>query len=639
MGNREPEIVTLIRLRQGTLPQADGLRLREELATDEDVRAKWRLLCERLDAVSSVVLPVDVSEETVAAFVDGCLDEGAAATVEARCWSEPALLREATAACEARYSLGDAPTVPANVTERLQSVMAEALESTAASVESPAGNNGSASTVVDGRTNDRSTALASPAKRDEGDATNTTSPRPGRGRIWWAVGSLTAMVVVGAALLLIQRDGTNREGETIVQPAPSPGPTDGLPVAPSPENPPPADDRDPEESAPSSSIADVAPSPGPPTKPLDPFVPPMAAEEAGTPLESNERPVRIEWTRVSGLLLRRDPTVDRWQGIHAEAVAAGGEQGPARLMTLPGSWAEGETADGARIVLDADAEVRLELRRGEHLQLSLECERGQAAFEQLEKGDAVVVRAQEEQWSAEAVEAGTSLGVVRADAGLELHVFAGGAKVGRTQIREGFAVVLATGPLVPQRAVRQSEAWRFRPAEPFPLRHDVVEQLLASDDVLARLDAWEDRRTESLATRMALAIDPVTRVPRMAMSTSESDRVATIEWLMHASRRDSRAETVWAALGQGPLRQANVAVRPWLQMIRQPQSVGVAELRQMVTGLGPGQPLFVRQTAIYALRQITGRPLREYTPDQPTRAGISAVSQQVRQFQNRRRPP
>ena len=577
----------------------------------------------------------------MAAFVDGCLDDRAAATIEARCWSEPSLLREAAAACEARYSIGDAASVPANVTERLLTVVTEGLGLADTSVESSLKCNGTESTAAGGRTGDQLAAPALPAERNEPVATITTSQelQSRRGRIWWIVASLTAMATVSAGLLLTQWNGRNREGKTIVQPTPVPAPTNGTPAVPSSSEPPLTEERDRVESLPPSSIAEVAPPPDTNADSLDPIVPLLTSEEAGSSSLPNGRPVAIEWTRVTGLLLRRDPSTDRWQGIHAEAVAADDGHGPARLMTLPGSWAEGETAEGTRIVLDADADVRLELRRKEYLQFTLECERGQAAFEQLKKGDAVVVRIQEEQWSAEAIEEGTALGLVTADTGLELHVFAGEAKVGRTQIRKGFAVVLSTGPLVPQRAVRQSEAWRFRPAEPFPLRREAVEQLLASDDVLARLDAWEDRRTESLARRMALAVDPVTRIPRMAMSTSESDRLATIEWLVHASGRDSRVETVWEALGQGPLRQANVTVRPWFQMVRQPQSVGVAELRQMVTGLGPGQPIFVRQTAIYALRQITGRPLREYSAEQPSRAGISAVSQQVRQFQNRRRPP
>ena len=112
MGKREPEVVTLIRLRQGSLPPADGLRLREELAMDEGIRAKWRLLGEQLETGSTVGLPVDVPAETVAGFVDGRLDESAAAIIEARCWSDPALLREAAAACEARYPIGDAAAVP-----------------------------------------------------------------------------------------------------------------------------------------------------------------------------------------------------------------------------------------------------------------------------------------------------------------------------------------------------------------------------------------------------------------------------------------------------------------------------------------------------------------------------------------------
>jgi hypothetical protein len=641
MGVRQPEIVTLIRLRQGSLSHADGLRLREELATDGSVRTKWRLLCERLDSDSSLVLPVNVSEETVAAFVDGRLDEDAAANIEARCWSEPALLRETAAACEAQYAIGDAESVPPNVTARLQTVVAEALGLTDSAVENSARRNGSASTVTVGRTNDRSLALTLPAEPKESVAIITTSPQPQprRGRMWWVVASLTAMVVVGVALLLIQRSGTNRKGQMVVQPAHPPGPTDESQDDPLSGEPRLAEDRDQVENLTPSSIADVAPTPGATTDSLDPVAPLVATEAAASHSPPSDRPVAIEWTRVSGLLLRRDPSTGRWQGIHAEAVAGAEEQGPARLMTLPDSWAEGETVEGNRIVLDADAEVRLELRRDEHLQLTIECERGQAAFEQLEKGDTVVVRIKEGGWSAESVEEGTSLGLVPGDAGLKLHVFSGGAQIGRTRIREGFAVDLSTGPLVPERAVRFSEAWRFRPAEPFPLKRDVVEQLLAGDDVLAQLDAWNDRRTESLTTRMALAIDPVTRVPRMAMSASESDRVASIQWLVHASEHDSRVEAVWAELRQGPLRQANVSPRPWLQMVRDPQSVGVAELRQMITGLGPGQPIFLRQAAIYALRQITGRPLREYSIEQPSRAGISAVSQQVRQFQNRRRLP
>jgi len=73
MPEREPELITLIRLRQGSLPQAEGLRLRELLALKEDLRWKWRRLAEQLDAPSPGKASANISAESIAAFVEGNL--------------------------------------------------------------------------------------------------------------------------------------------------------------------------------------------------------------------------------------------------------------------------------------------------------------------------------------------------------------------------------------------------------------------------------------------------------------------------------------------------------------------------------------------------------------------------------------
>lgn len=643
MPGREPELVTLIRLRQGSLPPAEGLRLRERLAMKEDLRGKWRRLAEHLDAPWPLTQPPDISEETIAAFVEGQLDVDGTGQFEARCWSEPALIHETAAACAARFAAFDDVPIPPQVASRLQTLLEQHLtldDHRPSRLIAAGQRNGTTSSVTSGHTDDPAQTDAVADRSDERAAVHPGEydgrlPRSGRLRL--IAVSLAVTTLVGGAFILLHRGAPPEDQANLAQRElkPSPeqrGPSERQPLDPTlPETP----DRI--VPSPPESVVEAPSDPAGVSTPHNSATEPMAPDSVEPRTGASERPAEIAWTDISGLLLSHDRSRQQWRGIHAlsHLPAAPGE--PQHLMTLPKSWAAGDISGGARLILDEDTRASYELLIGDSLRAVIDVARGRTAIEQLQIGDVLVVQHGDRGWPVRIDQKDTSVVLRVSEAGLELHVLTGEVAISRTTIRDGSGVHLRPEGLEVQRAAVRTTTWRHRPQDAFPLQRELVQRLLESADVLATLDGWDDRRTQPFVRRLALAIDPVDRIPGYAAAADEADRIAAIEWLVHVPPSDERVTAAWTRLEQGPLRQTNLIVRPWFALAGQPRSATVRDLQQLVAGLNPQQPVFVRQSAIYFLRQITGRPLREYSAGQPTRAGISAVSQQVRQFQTRRR--
>lgn len=642
MPQTDAHLLTLIQLLEGMLPAEQGAAVRERLAEDADLREHFRLLSEAVEPPTS---PADAESldfrdlETAAAFVEGRLTTDEAAEFESRCWRSPSLLRETVAAFRATMSVPSDVAIPHGVRERMFDVIGTELGRHPIVPSDDAKTNGRPLRERSGRTATRKR----PMRRNGSlppvpqQAASPSSPAGSRRTLTATiVGTVVLLAIAAVAIIVSNRDPDADSKPTAKTNGQSPNDVvrendDHGPVPrksyvpdPGPSYPPPK--RDPAIAKRPQGKRMIDPSPRKPKTP------------AGRVFAT------IHYGDVYGVVGRRSDDAGKWQGVLYSDDGTPDDK-PVTLRTLPTSWMRAKFSTGLEFVLDADSEVRISSRslprEPKTSVIAIDVRRGRVALLGLKRNDRIRLlhaagnREAARRLTMRAMVAATAVGFVRdEETPGDVVVWDGGVDLGSRKVDGGHRFRWNGRQLGrPEKSTGKDE-WRTRPLRRPALRAAFYNRFNRSPDLMRSLAATPrgvSRKDLLAATNLSFSLDPLNAIPAATTSRIEFRRVAALHWLLRADPNRRMTSAVWRRVIRASDPQATkLTLKDWFDAARKKSRVDATQLRKLSVGLGPNQPIFIRQSAIYFFRQITRQPLREYDPDRPTADAIAKVRQIAR---------
>tara|TARA_R110002111_G_scaffold247140_4_gene310141 strand:+ start:35428 stop:37533 length:2106 start_codon:yes stop_codon:yes gene_type:complete len=692
MNQKNTHLLTLIKLLEGRLSDAEGVAVREQMAADSVLLQRWKMLSRIYEQQASPdnASGNDVPDaESVAAFVEERMNADESAVFELNCWRNTATLREVISTWQAAYvdtashsdNQQDAQYV-AQVSQRMR----EFALGQCPPVESAQSADRYFQKIEDrfqpnlnSTTRDSSEAEAGFSEQLSGSGISPPrsirdSRRKAQLQRWiYAAG---AVIVIGFPVYFAFFYNAENRSITKNPEAGSPRP---IPKIPGSETEQPVNDAAVPELAvvPETKKTIPPPQPLPRTIPVTPAMdkknnePPVVAKKGPTVEAVSNLDLQISWTRLSGIIGSRSDATSPWKGILAGAPTSRIEidtEQKLELRTLPFSWLQGKIQSGSggsgpELVLDADSEIQITLRGvknqdetkpGHHTSASLQTIidldliTGKVAISDLQSGDVLKFQDQRQEWLLQVKQAGTSVGFIQLDENRrEIMAFSGEVHVSSTTSEQEISLQAAQMLVMkdqnigaPVRITRK-QRWRTDPPPALKFSKSYLEQMNQSDDLLAALLSAPPGKTglELLAsTNLGFVLDPVASVPQAAYSSSEVQRTAAIEWLVAAKEKPA-ARAVWSKIdAAGNTGSAAPSIRTWFNVAQGKVPLNQQILAELFTGLGAAQPLFVRQCSIHFLRQLSRQRLAEYDANQPSQAAINSVLQKVRRATVNTRP-
>jgi len=635
------DLLMLVRLLEGRLEPAEGVQVRERLAVDKELLIAWRTLARVLEHdVSGGDLRAAelVPPEQMAAFVEGHLERREATDLEQTCWNHPTLLREVVSVFRAVHG-DDSETRPnLAVTQRIGRRMDEIVsrKCSADVAMSRRGNNGASASPIAPR---RSAAKQRTAKRSRQERsrpilTRRASPvaaQNGHRRL-----SAGLIAIAASVLLLLAGWFLFSRRSDSQQPAPGPVVEQRPATAPpapktTPNSPSRADDPSLIVKRPPNGDSSRSPDSG------NDSLSPKRKNPPGSSSQSRLPVAGIDWNRITGIVAARRRDRDLWAGIRSLTGPASTAGDPLIVRTLAGSRIQGRGPRGTDLILDGNSEVRVGVNGTGGPLFDLEPRRGRIAVVNLNPGDQIRYRIGKRVWTVKSQAKKTSLGFTRRKRDSqtwELLAWNGRVMVDAVNLSAGRSLRWDGASFEKPMTLNRQSDWRRTPQPQPGLAVAQIDRCNRSDDLTtALLEATKrgdaSQRTTSL--RLGFALNPVTTVPAAAVSADSGQRTAAINWLLTASEASPVTRQVWSgvktAVGSGGMR---VHLRRWFEAMRNGRKPQTADLARLVHGLGPRQPVFVRQCAIHFLRQTTRLPLAEYNPERPTRAALKSVALKVR---------
>jgi hypothetical protein len=376
------------------------------------------------------------------------------------------------------------------------------------------------------------------------------------------------------------------------------------------QTPPGTTDKKPDESIVSSPALQPKPN-TPPTTPTEP-----------------RAVAQLTWTDVRGLVVRSLDDATTWQSA-AESIRL---DDPARLATLPESWALGKLGKAIEMVLAADSDIEFMVTSDSAPNLELALNRGRVALRDLPVDTLLRFRVASTQFELTVVDRNSSLGVEWHANSPRLVVRAGQVKVNGKTIKSGRQVVWADTGFGPVQPTKGNVAWMQRPDVTTRLPASLLASLKASDDVFATLTelrsnskAPSDARL--IASRWSLALNPTDAAWESLNSPLESMRVQTIEAIVRMSDHDPRLPQVVRAVAAAINdQQAAADMHRWFQLAARRERLAAADAWSMVDSLNHSE-LAARQIAATFLERGTGMRMPGYNPTDAPRARMQGIQQ------------
>ena len=694
MNQQKTHILTLIKLREGHLSDAEGLSVREQLASDSLLLQRWKTLShlyeQQMNSEESVKRnAAAIDAESVAAFVEERMSPDQVREFESVCWNHTESLREVVSAYQAvqgdvssnsisqQYALHAAQTSKRmSDVVKVQCQKVDSVPTTSHYLQKidehsqlPPNSKTPNSSEFEVESVEHLPQRAHSKHRStSGNKRKSQRLR----RIYLAVAVAVIVIAIPVYFGFIQD-----RGNTSITENPVPEPTPALPEAPR------SNTKQPLHSVTVPKLAVV-----PETKPKDdlpqrspkiiPVPPVMDKPDNEQPIVAKKGPklepvtkldLQIDWVRMSGIIGSRTANSLPWKGILADASAKQmANEKHLELHTLPFSWLQGEIksksgSSGPEIVLDADSEIQITMwgvktqRKAKQpdakstsikTMIDLKLIAGKVVFSQLKAGDELQFQDQRQALLVQVKQDGSSIGFIQQDENKqEIMVFAGEVQVTSSSSQQ--AISLNSDQMIAMRnhtfgvplKVAGKQRWRTEPPKSLKLSKSFIDQMNQSDDLLSALLASSAEKVETVlvaSTNLGFALDPVTTVSQAAFSKSEVQRTAAIDWLI-AAKDGSTTRAVWrkinVASNAGP---TTPSIRNWFNIAQRKAPPTQKILLELSAGLGASQPLFVRQCSIHFLRQLTRQRLAEYDPNQPSTAAINSVRQKVRRATGNTRP-
>lgn len=678
MNQQNAHLLRLIQLHEGHLSDAEGVSVREQLATDPVLLRRWKELSSIYDkeiSLSKTEDPEGVGPELVAAFIEQRMSSSEQEEFESACWENAEAIREIISAVQASHADSTAGKLPKEFNQhfeqasrRMQSIAQQQCGSTDHSKESlnyfqkieehqqselPPTANDFTEPEIEGKPLERL-----PITRRQASKRKTVSRRQKQQQQRWVIGTVLVAVVAIAFPVYLALNNKQASIEIPVAKTlplgkqhPSQKSTEATTNNNLVKTQQPEDKKSPTQKLP---IDNSSPAPDSMIKQGD-GKSVIVKQENKTKKSPEKQEMQIVWTQVSGIAGYRNENSLPWKGILSvnNEKKTGSNNVSLIFRTLPSSWMRGKVESGPEVVLDADSIVQLSIHgtssqeqaeqsekqtESIHTMIDLELHAGKIAISLMQAGDEVKVRNAEKEWIFQAKQDDTSIGIIQLENKTQQAVtFSGEVQVSQVALnknvalKSSHAIVMTAKEVDKTSRVNLSQRWRSEPPQALKLSDTFIAEINQSDNLLAALyspPADISARELHASTRLGFSLDPVATVPRAASSKIETQRTAAIEWLL-ASAGNKTTDAVWNIIAVKN-NQSSLSVRAWFEAAQRKVTPNQKLLAELSTGLNPNQPLFIRQCSIHFLRQITRQPLAEYNPDKPSKAAISSVRVKVR---------
>ncbi len=674
MNQQIESLLKLIQLHEGLLSNADGVAVREQLATNPELLKQWKKLSSIYNEQASFENEEEIKEvdaELIAQYVDQKMEASQLIEFESSCWDNPAIIREIISAVQASHVDSSSIKIPKEfkphsqkTSRRMQDFIHQQCSTVDASQnaskylqeieEQPQSNLDSTfDKLIEPEIDEEIVLERLPVVHKSQSKKQAKKKRQKRKRQQRLMIAGIAVAVIAIAFPVYFSMNHDRDSTTIsiaektasknkaVSQNKSKSPTETSLT----EN----SESDNKENS-TEKLPDEMSKQG------DKETAVATQENKPKPLPE-KHDLQITWANISGIAAYRAADSMRWKGILSEKSNGenSSETGKLTFRTLPSSWLQGQIETGTEIIVDANSEVQIAVysavnqeksKRSEKQASStqslieLELHSGRIALSQLNAGDVLKVISGQQEWSVQATLDNTSIGLFQQENKTqELVTFSGEtlttlvAMNKNVALKSNQAIVMTQQGLEKTLRVSPNQRWRTEPAETLQLSKAFIAEVNKSDNLLAALYSAPSSKAPAellVSTQLAFSLDPVATVPRAASSKIETHRTAAIEWLL-ASPDNETTGTVWnkiAVTGNG--NQSALSVRKWFKAAQGKIPANQKLLTEMSIGLAAKQPLFVRQCAIHFLRQITRQQLAEYNPTNPTQAAIASVRLKIR---------
>lgn len=691
MNQHNTHLLTLVKLLEGHLSDAEGLSVREQLASDTLLLQQWKKLSylyENHLTADELIKTDMIDPELVAAFIEERMSLEQRNRFETSCWNNNAALCEVIVAYQAAHIGSFSADISEDFaqdsvqasTRMLDFVVEQCNPSESAQpiskylqkIEAPKQSSQQTSLFgsPESEVNREHLKTLPRSKQIEHSARERKSDHHKK---YWIYAVLAAAVIAIAFpvyLLLIH----NNEETSITENPPLKQST-SLPEYLRPDIKKPLELEDaPQLTKDLENKKEIQISPdSPKTIPKHPV---MDKEDNEKPLVAKksvpEEPetfvnLQITWKRLSGIIGYRTDRESPWKGILSDTSSKEMNLGQSlELHTLPFSWLQGKTAPGLEVVMDANTEIQITVQGikkdrkkqqsksdspAMQVTVDLELYAGKVAFSHLQAGDILQFRNQRQKWEIQVQQDDTSVGFIqKEESSREIMTFSGAIQITSSATQQTISLkpnrmitLNNQGFSSPSKATPK-QRWRTKPPRSMKLSKAFVKQLNQSENLLEALlstPPTEASNSLLISTNLSFSLDPINSVPQAAFSQSEIQRVAAINWLI-TTAEDQTTRAVWNKIDEDVnTKQSTLPIRTWFKVAQGKVPKYQNLLRELSAGLNARQPLFVRQCSIHFLRQLSRLSLTEYDPNHPSSAAINSVLQKVRRAtgnNNRRRP-
>ncbi|MBC8354934.1 MAG: hypothetical protein H8E66_23395 [Planctomycetes bacterium] len=461
--------------------------------------------------------------------------------------------------------------------------------------------------------------------------------RRAKSRSWYLVPVAVGIVV--AVTILVMSLASQRV--TPPSSLPSPGPNDIVNDSPEPEVQVP--DAVPPEPEPTlhemPQIADERPQ----AELVEPIVvdkPGFQPEPMNPEVERQVVPQRLKWERISGLVATQVEGSDSWYAIKVDSMSATNSDGSPKLFrALGNSWGEARTESGIRVVLGPGAVARVGVSMGDTTKVQLDIQQGKVSVGELPASTQVVVTHQADQTEWLVSNHDTALAFDLQQSTSEMQLVQGSLQFDGQAFTGPSKVTYNDGGWEEGRLARTAP-WLVQPPKLSSAERQLSIIATEEGDLVAGLMMNRPGMNAALAmaaTDWSLSLDPARTVPLALASPIAARRGAAARWMIDPSVELATLRSV--LFGLRPLLQGSqCSVARWITVIRGETPMSQTLAQNMLLGLRPNEPMFVREIALASLMNLSGQTFPTYNIHNPTRQSISQVTRALQPWIIQLRP-
>ncbi len=356
-----------------------------------------------------------------------------------------------------------------------------------------------------------------------------------------------------------------------------------------------------------------------------------------------ERPVvpqRLKWERISGLVATQVEGSDSWYAIKVHSMSATNSDGSPKLFrALGNSWGEARTESGIRVVLGPGAVARVGVSMGDTTKVQLEIQRGKVSVGELPASTQVVVTHNTDQTEWLVSNHDTALAFDLQQSTSEMQLVQGSLRFDGQAFTGPSKVIYNDGGWEEGRLARTAP-WLVQPPKLSSAERQLSIIATEEGDLVAGLMMNRLGMNAALAmaaTDWSLSLDPARTVPLALASPIAARRAAAARWMVDPTV--DLATLRRAVPGLRPLLQGSqCSVARWVTVIRGETPMTRSLAQNMLVGLRPNEPMFVREIALASLMKLSGQAFPTYNINNPTRQSITQVTRALQPWINQLRP-